>query len=140
MNPEGDTQSLLGNAQRNQRITRRRPHPFSQAIQRQKRGDAERAIGGEQPDPAQQRHAVSHRRRLLVALQPVGDRRTGELNDPADPLIQAIEHAELRRRHTQKPDQIGRQDAGDHLGGYIGEEAGDAKRPDIRRDRRRQLA
>jgi hypothetical protein len=73
MHAERQAKSLLGHAQRDQRVARRGPHAFADAVEQNEAGDAtQRPADGEQANPADRRQRVARSSYLFVACPTIG--------------------------------------------------------------------
>ncbi len=134
---EGQAEPFGRRAQRDQRIARRGADALADAVDRDGGGrQAPRPAGRQQADLADGRHPVAQDGDVAVAAPAIAHQAAGQARRRGDALRQAVDEAELQRRHAHGEDEPDRQDRRHHLGGDVRQQAGQAEEPDVGRDAR----
>jgi hypothetical protein len=85
------------------------------------------------PRPAEAGH-------LLEPPIPIGDHTRGDPDERRDPVVQAVEHAEVQRREPEAVDDVQRQDGADHLRRHVGHQARQPEEDHVPGHRERAVA
>ena len=118
-------------AERDERISRSGSDSLTRSIDRDRHGqEAPGVAGSKKGEFGCGRQAVPKRRHGLMAAPPIREEAAPEASDGRKALVEAVNRSEGEGTQMQIEDEIDRQDAADHLGRYIREEACDAEIPD----------
>ena len=121
---EGGAELVLRAAERDHRVARGGPDALADPVDEQHGGQAAEGGGRQQAELADRREAVAEPRDLAVAAHAVGDEAEDQPREGRAALVDAVQDAVLQRVQAEDLDGVERQDRRHHLGGDVGEKAG----------------
>ncbi len=131
MHAERRTQFLPPAAERDQGVAWGGANALAESVHHHNGGEESPHVPyDEESEPGQGREGVADDGHLLVAPRAIGRNAAEDADQGCRALIQPVDHAEDRRRQVQIEQEVQRQDGADHLGGDVGEQAGQPEHDD----------
>ena len=123
--------ALAGRSQiGHQGVARCAPNAFAHAVDQPCRDHHPQPAGQRKQGLAERPQAVAQQRQTLAPAQPIAERAREHLDDQRGGLGQAFDQAHRQGAGTQHADHVHRQQAVDHLGRDVHQQADETQHPD----------